>query len=312
MRHVYSLDQVTLSQPSVVTIGVFDGVHRGHHYLLTQLVDQARANHQTAVVLTFFPHPRIVISGNQSRFYLTLPEAKARIMEALGVDLVITHPFDDSVRQIRAASFVETLLENLNLRSLWVGADFTLGYQREGNVDFLQAAAHRHGFELRVVDMMDAGGERVSSSRVRDALSNGDVTEAARLLGRSYRIAGRVVKGAGRGHTIGFPTANIEVPNEQAIPAHGVYICQAMFDQTQIPAVTNVGLRPTFDGTGSSTIEAHLLDFSGDLYSHPIELDFVARLRGEQKFSTPQALIDQINRDIDQARIILGRTQACT
>lgn len=307
MRHIHSLEQANLSQPSVVTLGVFDGVHRGHQSLIGRLVDQAHALRQVPVVLTFYPYPKLVLRGYQPRSYLTLPEAKARLLGALGVELVITHPFDDSVRHIRAAAFVDSLLVHLKMASLWVGADFALGYQREGNVDFLRGEAQRRGFELRVVDLMDAGGERVSSTRIRDALQTGDVAEAARLLGRPYRVAGQVAQGAGRGHTIGFPTANLDIPEEQAIPAHGVYACRALIGQVHIPAVTNIGLRPTFDGNGALTVETHLLDFSGDLYGQSIELDFIAHLRAEQKFSGPQALIDQINRDISQARVILSR-----
>ncbi|MBN1313761.1 MAG: bifunctional riboflavin kinase/FAD synthetase [Anaerolineae bacterium] len=309
MRHIHSLEQADLSRPSVVTIGMFDGVHRGHQYLINQLLDQAHANHQVPVVLTFFPHPRMVIGGNQPHYYLTLPQTKAQLLGEMGIELVITHPFDDTVRHIRAAAFIESLVEYLNMRSLWVGKNFTLGYQREGNIDFLQTEAKRQDFDLQVIDMMDTGGERISSSRIRDALQVGDVTEAARLLGRIYRVPGQVIKGVGRGHTLGFPTANLTVPDEQAIPARGVYACWTLFGQAKIPTVTNIGLRPTFDGTNTQTIEAHLLDFSGELYGHSIELDFVARLRAEQKFSGPQALIDQIQRDIDQARTILDQVE---
>jgi riboflavin kinase/FMN adenylyltransferase len=153
---------------------------------------------------------------------------------------------------------------------------------------------------------MDAGGERVSSTRIRDALRDGDVAEAARLLGRPYRIAGQVAQGAGRGRTIGIPTANLDIPQDQAIPARGVYACRAIIGQQHIPAVTNIGLRPTFDGNGTQTVETHLLDFNADLYGQTVELDFVAHLRAEQKFSGVQALIEQINLDIERARTILG------
>lgn len=307
MRHIYSLDQAILSQPSVVTIGVFDGVHRGHQSLIGQLVEQARVSQQVPTVLTFYPYPELLLRGYRPHSYLTLPDAKARLLGALGVELVITHPFDDSVRHIRAEAFVESLLGQLKMASLWVGADFAMGFQREGNVDFLRVEAERRGFELRVVDLMDAGGERVSSTRIREALQVGDVAEAARLLGRPYRVAGEVTQGAGRGRTIGIPTANLAVPEDQAIPARGVYACRAVIGQMSIPAATNIGLRPTFDGSGALTIEAHLLDFTGDLYGQSIELDFVAHLRAEQKFSGPQELIAQVKQDVAQAHAILSR-----
>lgn len=307
MRHIHSLEQANLSQPSVVTIGVFDGVHRGHQSLISRLVEQAHTRHHVPVVLTFYPYPQLVLRGYQPRSYLTLPDAKARLLGTLGVELVVTHPFDDSVRHIRAVAFVESLLAHLKMASLWVGADFALGYQREGNVDFLREEAQRRGFELRVVDLMDASGERISSTRIRDALQAGDIAEATRLLGRPYRVTGQVAQGAGRGRTIGFPTANLDIPEDQAIPARGVYTCRALIGQVHTPAVTNIGLRPTFDGNGVLTIETHLLDFSGDLYGQSIELDFVAHLRAEQKFSGPDELINQIGQDIAQARIILSR-----
>jgi riboflavin kinase/FMN adenylyltransferase len=308
MRHIHSLDQAGLSQPSVVTIGVFDGVHRGHQYLLGQLVDQARGRGQAPVVLTFFPYPELVLRGYRSHFYLTLPDTKAELLGAQGIELVITHPFDDTIRHIRAAAFVESLMTHLKMQSLWVGADFAMGYQREGNVDFLRREAESKGFELRVVDLMDAGGERISSTSVRNALQAGDAAEAARLLGRPFRVPGKVVAGASRGRTIGFPTANLDIPEDQAIPERGVYACWAHVDGQRIAAVTNIGLRPTFDGASALTIEAHLLDFGGDLYGHSLDLDFVAHLRNEQKFSGPQALIEQIERDIERAREILRGT----
>jgi riboflavin kinase/FMN adenylyltransferase len=252
----------------------------------------------------------MILSGYQPGFYLTLPDAKASLLGDLGVDLVVTHPFNDDVRRIRAAEFVGNLLAHLKMAALWVGADFAMGYQREGNVAFLGQQAAARGFELRVVDLMDAGGERVSSSRVRDALNAGDVAEAGRLLGRAHRVPGQVVEGARRGHTLGFPTANLAVADEQAVPARGVYAGWAMRGDTPYPAVINIGVRPTFDGTRTLTIEAHLLDFDGDLYGHQLTLDFVERLRDEQRFDGVAALVAQINDDIARARILLGLKQS--
>ena len=307
MRHVRSLEEVNLSQPSVVTIGVFDGVHRGHQHLIRHLLDHARAAGRVAVVLTFYPYPEMVIRGFQPGYYLTLPDEKARLLGELGVDLVVTHPFNEEVRQIRAADFVRRLLNHLKMQSLWVGPDFALGYKREGDVAFLREQGRLHGFEVRVVDMMEADGERVSSSRVREALRRGDVAEAARLLGRPHRVPGRVVEGARRGHTIGIPTANLSFPREQAIPARGVYAGWALVDGQRVPAVINVGLRPTFDGSQTAIIvEAHLLDFSGDLYGREMALDFVARLRDEQKFNSVEELVAQVQEDIRRGRVLLG------
>jgi riboflavin kinase/FMN adenylyltransferase len=305
MRHITSLQSANLSQPSVVTIGAFDGVHRGHQYLIRQLLNHARATGQVTVVLTFFPHPEIVLRGFRPGFYLTLPDAKARLLGDLGVELVVTHPFNDKVRHIRAADFVDNLIANLNMASLWIGPDFALGYRREGTVDFLREQAKRRGFEVRVVDLMDAGGERVSSSRIREALHAGDVSEAARLLGRPHALPGKVIEGAKRGRNLGFPTANLSVPTEQAIPARGVYAAWASIGAQQHPAVVNIGMRPTFDGTDSLVTEAHLLDFSGDLYGQELTLRFISHLRDEQRFDGVEALLKQIEKDISRARVIL-------
>jgi riboflavin kinase/FMN adenylyltransferase len=306
MQHIRTLAEANLSRPSVVTIGAFDGVHRGHQHLVRQLVAQARRSECIPVVLTFYPLPKLVLEGFRPGFYLSTPDEKAELLGQLGVELVVTHPFDEKVRHLRAAAFVESLLEHLKMAELWVGEDFALGYQREGNVEFLRKQADARGFSLRVVDLMDAGGERVSSSRVRSALAAGDVAEAARLLGRPYRLTGEVVPGAQRGKALGIPTANLAILAERAVPARGVYAARAHIqDTTSAPAVVNIGVRPTFDGTDTTTIEAHLLEFSGNLYGQTMMLDFAARLRDERQFGSAEALVAQIQADIVQARDIL-------
>jgi riboflavin kinase/FMN adenylyltransferase len=267
----------------------------------------AEAAQAVSTVLTFYPYPEMVIRGPQPRHYLSMPNEKAGLLHALGVELVVTHPFDDEVRHIRAARFVDQLLEHLKMAELWVGADFAMGYEREGNVAFLQAQAEEKGFALRVVDLMDAGGEKVSSSRVRRALSAGDVAEAKYCLGRLFRVKGTVAQGDRRGRTIGFPTANLDVPEERAIPAHGVYAAWATVGEQRVPSVVNIGVRPTFDGSGRTIVEAHLLDFEADLYGKELALDFLARLRGEQRFDGVEALVAQINRDVEQARDIFAK-----
>jgi riboflavin kinase/FMN adenylyltransferase len=306
MQHIRSLSKVHLTRPSVVTIGAFDGVHRGHQYLLSKLIDHARATGYVPAVLTFYPHPRMVLQGPEPGFYLMLPDDKARLLGEMGVELVITHPFNDEVRQIRAADFVDRLIRHLNMQALWVGADFALGYRREGTVAFLQQQGVERGFAVEVVDLMDAGDERVSSSRVRAALSQGDVAEAARLLGRPYFVSGTVVEGARRGRMIGIPTANLTIPEEVAIPARGVYAARVPVHGHNTAAVVNIGMRPTFEGESTMTVEAHLLDFSGDLYGRELSVHFVQRLRDEQKFNGVEALLAQIERDIASARELLG------
>lgn len=302
MRHITSLAEAHPARASVVTIGAFDGVHRGHQYLIGELVEFAQSHDLAPVVLTFYPHPEMVLRGFQPGFYLTLPDTKANLLGQLGVELVVTHPFNDEVRHIRAADFVQNLLTHLQMRALWIGSDFAMGYQREGNVDFLSQQGKQRGFEVRVIDLMNAGGERVSSSRIREALSAGDVIEAARLLGRPHVVVGEVIRGEGRGRTIGVPTANLAIPPELAIPARGVYAGWAELDGQRHAAVVNIGMRPTFDGSGALTVEAHLLDFGDNLYGKTVQLAFTDRLRDEQKFPGIEALVAQIHRDIELAR----------
>lgn len=305
MRHIYSLADANLKRPSVVSIGVFDGVHRGHQHVIQSQLSAAQALDAVPVVLTFFPYPELVIGGKQLHYYLTLPEEKAALLHELGIELVVTHPFNDEVRQVRAATFVDRLLEHLQMVELWVGADFVMGYQREGNIEFLQSQAKEKEFKLHVVDLMDADGERISSSRVRHALDEGDVGEAAHWLGRPFRLSGEVVKGAERGRTIGIPTANLLVEDEQALPAHGVYAAWALVGDKRFKAMVNIGVRPTFDEGEQTVVEAHLLDFEADLYGQTIALDFTAWLRGEQRFSGIEALVTQIKKDVEQGRRLL-------
>ena len=302
MRHIASLQQAHLSRPSVVTVGVFDGVHRGHQHLLRRLVAHAAKTGAIPVVLTFHPLPRLILNGYEPGQHLTLPGDRARLLGELGVELVITHPFDDTVRHIRAADFVDRLVEHLSMRALWVGEDFAMGYKREGNVAFLRDQARQKGFDLRVVDLMDAGNERVSSTRVRTAVATGDVLEATRLLGRPHFVFGEVVEGEKRGRAIGIPTANLAVPLDLAVPARGVYTAWAVVGGQTYPSAVNIGIRPTFDGTSALTVEAHLLNFSGDLYGQRLYLHFLARLREERKFDSVDALVAQIREDIGRAR----------
>lgn len=305
MQHVYRLDEADLPGPAIVAVGMFDGVHRGHQYLLRRLVETAQREDCIPTVLTFFPHPDLVLGRASGRYYLTTPEQRARLLGDLGVQCVVTHPFNDEVRQIRAADFVDRLVKYLRLGELWVGSDFALGYRREGNVEFLRAQGVAKGFKLEVVELVatDENGT-INSASIRAALEAGDIETATRRLGRSYRMEGAVVHGDGRGRTIGFPTANIAVWDQQLLPAKGVYAGWAHLGEETFMAVANVGNRPTFDGK-VVTVEAHLLDFDRDIYGHNLVFDLVARLRPEMKFNGVHELIAQIRRDVEQGRAIL-------
>lgn len=305
MKHIYDLSQAQLQQPSIVTIGVFDGVHRGHQHLVKRLVTEAHSTGRQAVVLTFFPHPDQVLRHLQGRYYLTSSEQRADELVKLGVDCVVTHPFNDQVRQMRAASFVDQLLHHLHMTALWVGSDFALGYQREGNVDFLKAQGAEKGFAVREIDLLLNDGSAISSTAIREALQAGDVDRVRDWLGRGYTVIGEVVHGEKRGRKIGFPTANVNVWEEQVIPANGVYAGWAKLGNERFMAVTNVGVRPTFAGQGV-TVEAHLLDFNRDIYGQQLSVSFETRLRPEKRFNGIDELIAQIKGDSDAGRAYLS------
>ena len=306
MTHVYDLADAKLTQPSVVTIGMFDGVHIGHQALVKRLVETAHTSGRSAVVLTFYPHPDIVLRGLEGRYYLTTPDQRAQMLIDLGVDCVVSHPFNDEIRQIRASTFVDQLREYLKMDSLWVGEDFAMGYQREGNVEFLQQDGEKKGFDVEVINLVSADGNGVpiTSTRIRNHLAEGDLDTVRQLLGRGYMVIGDVVEGEKRGRTIGFPTANLDVWEQQLIPQNGVYAGWARVNEGKYKAVTNVGIRPTFAGDGI-TVEAHLLDFEGEIYGQRVELSFETKLRDEQKFNGIDELVAQIQRDVEAGREFL-------
>ncbi len=305
MKHLYDLASAHLSQPSVVTIGVFDGVHQGHQQLITRLVDEARATNRLSVALTFFPHPDILLRGLVGRYYLNTPEERARYLGELGVDYVITLPFNEDFRLIRAAAFVDMMIAHLRLGSLWVGSDFALGYKREGSVEFLKAQAAEKGFSVQVIDLIMTGTDgAISSTAIREALLAGEVEQARDWLGRAYTLTGEVVHGDHRGRELGFPTANISVWDQQVIPANGIYAGWATLGDERFMAATSVGVRPHFDGE-DVRVEAYLLDFDRDIYGQQLTFSFEKYLRPEMKFSSLDGLIAQINADVQTTREFL-------
>ncbi len=303
MKHLRRLEDAKLDADSLVTIGVFDGVHLGHQQLIQRLVDSARASGNKAIVLTFYPHPDKLLEQVKTRYHLTTPEKRAELLLNLGVDLVITHPFDEETRRLQAAEFVDLLVTNLRIREIWVGADFALGFQRQGDVRYLRAQGKKRGFDVSAVELITSQSSQqfIRSSTIREHVRNGNMSAAKAMLGRAYAIEGPVVLGEQRGRTIGAPTANVKVWSEQIIPANGVYAGWARIGEEIFQAATNIGTRPTFSGD-AVTIEAHLLDFDRDIYGERIELSFEQRLRPEQKFSGLDALVKQIQADIAAAR----------
>jgi riboflavin kinase/FMN adenylyltransferase len=294
-----------LASPAV-TIGNFDGVHRGHQALVRATVARARASGGAAVVLTFDPHPAQVL-GRRVPPALTALAQKAELLEALGVDTVAVLPFTREVAGLSPEAFARGVLAGaLGARHVVVGESFRFGRRQAGDAPGLARLGDGLGFTVQAVPPVLDEGRPVSSSRVREALAAADVAHAATLLGRPHFVDGVVVEGDRRGRTIGFPTANLD-PGPGLLPARGVYAGPCRLPDGRAPlAVVNVGQRPTFGG-GTVTVEAHLLDFSGDLYGARLRLSFAARLREEQRFAAVDALVAQIGRDIERARALLSR-----
>jgi riboflavin kinase/FMN adenylyltransferase len=307
MQVFHSLSFLISEQPTALTIGTFDGVHLGHQQLIRSVVESARVSGRRAALVTFFPHPSVVL-GRAEPFYLTSNEEKLAQLESLRLDLAVVVEFTREMAQIRAAQFVNMLLENLAMHEMWIGHDFALGYKREGNAAFLRALGAEQGYTFHQAGPVMVDGQPVSSSRIRQALRAGDVRQAAACLGRPFQLNGLVVQGAHRGGKLGVPTANLAVWLEHAIPTNGIYASRAHVGGTTHQAVTNIGTRPTFDN-GARTIEAHLLDFEGDLYGQTMSLDLIEYQRPEVKYNSVKALVAQMQEDIRIARQILSPAQ---
>lgn len=300
-ERVDNLDEVGERKAVFLAVGVFDGVHRGHQKLLQMMVAEARAAGVQPAVLTFFPHPKVVIQNLQGRLYLTTVERRVQLLAEQGVELVIVHPFNEEVRMTRAADFMENLCRHLDLRQLW-GGSFSLGYKREGDAAFLRNLGQEKGFTVHEFDdLVQWQSERVSSSRIRKALERGDMDEVNGCLGRPYQVSGTVVQNDQRGRTIGFPTANLAVWEQKLLPAHGVYATYAHLGDERFLAATNIGVRPTVDDK-RLMVEAHLLDFDREIYGQELTLEIVSRVREERKFAGLDALKAQIQADVEEVR----------
>jgi len=297
-------EQAHLEQDTVATIGAFDGVHLGHQFLIRNLVARAKETGRLAMVVTFHPHPVAVLRPDLPIRYLTTPGEKAVLMEQLSLDILAILPFDTQMARMSAAEFTGALVRHLRLRELWVGPDFALGRNREGDIATLRALGADLGFAVRAVEPFLLDGEVVSSTRIRALLAQGDVRGATRLLGRYPTVAGEVVPGARRGRALGYPTANLEVRQERAVPADGVYAVFAVLGTERYPGVANIGVRPSFDN-GARTVETFILDFDQDIYGCDLVVEFVERLRPEQRFPNIADLVRQIGQDVEVARRIL-------
>ncbi|MDW8307843.1 MAG: bifunctional riboflavin kinase/FAD synthetase [Verrucomicrobiales bacterium] len=291
-----------------LAIGVFDGVHLGHQAIIRHTVTSARARDALALVLTFDRHPNAVVAPDRVPPMIYTPGQKQRALAALGVDVLWLMTFDEATSRLSGEVFVRRLAQQVGeLVAVCVGADFVFGHRRSGNVALLQQLGAELGFEVAALSPVLLDGVAVSSTRIREAIRRGDLAEANRLLGRDHALAGTVVRGAGLGRKLGFPTANLDTRG-LLLPPNGVYAARVRLGEQLWPAVVNIGVRPTVDsGPAAPRVETHLLDFEGDLTGRELELILGARLRDEQKFSSLEALRAQIARDIARVRAILQK-----
>jgi riboflavin kinase/FMN adenylyltransferase len=297
----------------VLTIGNFDGLHVGHRAILEIVTGRARALGGEAVVYTFEPHPRKVLQPDRAPKLLTTLSQKLEILEGLGVDVTILEPFDRDFAGVPPEEFVrEYIHQRIGPVEVYVGYDFHYGRDREGSMRLLTETGPRLGFSVTIIPEVAVGDLDVNSTRIRELLGSGEVNEVRELLGRPFSVRGTVIEGDRRGRSLGFPTANLR-PENELLPQNGVYAGMLrILDEKSggtralLPAVTNVGTRPTFDDTQGLLAEAHVIDFDGDLYGRTIELGFEHRLRGERRFDGVEELKQQITRDVKQARQLLG------
>lgn len=308
MELAYGVDALEKDATSLVTVGTFDGVHHGHQSIIRYLVDRARRKEGTSVAISFDPHPRQVLTGLPVPLLTTIEERGA-LFESLGLDRFIVLPFTKAFAATSARDFaVELLVKRIGLQEIVIGYDHGFGKGREGDSDLLQQLGAMHGFSVDVVPAQILEQGVVSSSRIRELLADGEVDVAGKLLSRPYSLMGTVVHGDGRGKTIGYPTANIAVTNpNKVVPKQGVYAVRVRVEGVaeQCGAMMNVGVRPTFSDPEKNplqTLEIHIFDLNEDLYGKRLTVDFVKRIRDEQKFNSIDALIKQLSKDEARCR----------
>ncbi len=299
--------RVGQARGSAVCVGTFDGVHLGHRSLLNATKKAASEQSLASVAITFRQQPRSVINPDHAARYLCPLEERLELLESAGLDVVAPVDFDDSVRRLSASEFINTLKKKVGLQVLVIGPGARQGHDRLGNAELVAMGRH-NGFEVVEAQPAKVGDEFVSSSAIRKRVESGQVDRAATLLGRDFSLSGPVIHGDHRGRELGFPTANLAVPGNCVLPPDGIYATRAVLDDgARHIAATSIGVRPTF-GAGERLIEAYLLDFDGSLYDRQLTLQFVRRLRGEVAFDGVPELTDQIRKDVEETRALLGAT----
>jgi riboflavin kinase/FMN adenylyltransferase len=298
------LARFSSEKDSVLTVGVFDGVHLGHKYLISKLLEQAGQRKLLSGVVTFYPHPEELLSPRTKLPFLTGIEERINLLKNEGVDVIIPLSFTAGLAKLGARQFVNLLQKHLRMCGLVIGSDFALGKGREGDTGTLRRLGREMNFSVTVVPPLVVNGEVVSSTLIRKALADGDMRKVRELVGRPFSLQGTVVTGAGRGVGLGFPTANLDIASERAIPPDGVYTGWAHINGKAYQSMANIGRCPTFGG-GERTVEAYIVDYQGDLYGQELKLDIIARLRDEKKFDTVEALKEQMAEDVRRGKAIL-------
>lgn len=302
LRHIETRP-LSIPRP-ILLMGNFDGIHLGHQALLRRAIDDAKEMGGRSVVLTFEPHPLKVLAPEKAPRLILTHKDKMTLLQSFGVDVVIVQTFDAAFAGVEADEFIrEYLVRRIGVRKMWVGKDLRFGKGRKGRVEDLMRWGKEAGFEIGVIEPIQLGGHRVSSSWIRTLIEQGEVREAGNYLGRCHFISGRVVSGHGRGRHLGYPTANV-VARTEVLPLDGIYASIVQAGGRQWRSVTSLGLNPTF-GAGPRTIESYIFDFDGDLYDQAVKLFFVERIREEKKFFSAELLVEQIKLDVASAREIL-------
>jgi riboflavin kinase/FMN adenylyltransferase len=301
MRLFHGTENAEIARPTVLTLGVFDGLHLGHQLIMKTVVERARAIGAVPTVITFEPHPRAVLHPESAPPLLQTFDQKIEALGVLGIEQTIVIHFDKAFSRIRAEDFLrEAVVNRLHAKEVYLGRGFAFGHNREGNIELLRKISSQLGFIADEVPEVGLRGQRVSSSRIRELLVKGQVNLARRMLGRPYGVEGPVVHGAERGAQIGFPTANIH-PHNRVIPRGGVYVTATLIDGQWRRSVTNIGTRPTFEIGSASSVETYVMNWSGDLYGDVVRVRFLHRLRDEKKFGSIDELTSQIGRDVANA-----------
>ena len=303
MREITDITTFTTQQPTVLTIGTFDGVHLGHQKIIERVVATARQEGLLATIFTFFPHPRMVVQHDKSLKLIHTLEEKKQLLQQLGVDLLVVQPFNEAFAQLTAEEFVSTILvQHLNVKKVIIGYDHRFGRNRTANINDMRLFGEKYGFAVEEISVQEVDEVSVSSTKIREALNKGDVTTAKHYLGTPYSLTGTVVHGLKLGRTLGYPTANIQVTEDyKLIPKDGVYAVYSYIGERKVYGMMSIGKNPTIEGKGAS-IEVYFFDFNGDLYDRELTIYFVKYLREERKFSSVALLKKQLQDDETTAR----------